>query len=40
MVSKMNDIEKTLKFIIHENLEYWKEILTYPRKSRENIEDE
>lgn len=39
LASKMDDIQKSLKFITHEHLEYWKDILTYPR-AREDIQDD
>lgn len=41
MVNKINDIQKTLKFITNQHLEYWKEILTCPETSgQDNIQDQ
>jgi hypothetical protein len=36
----MDDIQRTLKFITHEHIEYRKEILIYLKASREDIQDE
>jgi len=40
IASKMDDIQKILKFITYKHLKYWKGILIHPRKSRDDIQEE